>query len=49
MDHDLFVQRAAKVTAMDGLSFQGLIFLMFLSCYTVKTNMSLFCLWKLSV
>lgn len=26
MDLGLFVQRAAKITATDGLSFQGLIF-----------------------
>lgn len=34
MDLGLFVQRAAKITATDGLSFQGLIFfsLMFSSC-----------------
>lgn len=37
MDLDLFVQCAAKITAMDGLSFQGLIFLMFLSCLTVTS------------
>lgn len=29
MDLDLFVQCAAKITAMDGVSFQGLIVLMF--------------------
>ena len=39
MDLDSFVQRAAEITAVDGLSFQGLIFLMFLS------NLSFFCLW----
>lgn len=32
MDLDLFVQCAAMITAMGGLAFQGLIFLMFLSC-----------------
>ena len=32
MDLDVFVQCAAKITSMDGLSFQGLIILMFLSC-----------------
>lgn len=31
MDLGLFVQRAAKITATDGLSFQGLIF--FPSCF----------------
>lgn len=46
MDPDLFVQCAAKVTAVDGLCFQGFIFLMFLSCY--KTNLSFLfvCFWN---
>lgn len=46
MDLDLFVQCAARTTAMDGLSFQGLRFLVFIVFSFVllnsKTNMSLF-------
>lgn len=36
MDLDLFVQCAARITAIESLSFQGLILLMFLSGYTVR-------------
>lgn len=42
----LFVPCAAKITAMDGLSFQGLIFLMFLSCLTVRPICLFICFWN---
>lgn len=44
---DLFVQCAAKITAMDGLSFQGLIFLMFFVLLNSEITLSFFfCFWN---
>lgn len=46
---DLFVQCAAKITAMDGLSFQGLIFLMFFVLLNSEITLSFFLFLELSI